>query len=81
MKEKKEAQQTVKLAIQEIPNTNDTKLVIQQVDDGTGKEIARKELIFHNKSLEEVEGMVNAVTTKYITDGSLTQVYRKPFTH
>lgn len=65
----------------EIPNTNDTKLIVQQIDESTGKEIARREMTLTNKSIEEAEEMVNNLMAKYLTDGSNTQVVRKPFAH
>ena len=78
---KTEAQHTINLVISEIPNTNDTKLIVQQIDEGTGKEVHRKKLILPNKTVEEAEAMVNALMTKYLNDGSATQTLRKPFTH
>lgn len=78
---KTEAMHTINLAIKEIPNTNDTKLIIQQVDESTGKEVNRKEMTLTNKTVEEVEGMVNQLMAKYIADGSLKEAFRKPFAH
>lgn len=81
MTKKTEAQHTINVAIKEIPNTNDTKLIVQQIDESTGKEIARREMTLTNKSIEEAETMVNTIMAKYLTDGSNTQVVRKPFAH
>lgn len=81
MTKKTEAQHTINVAIKEIPNTNDTKLIVQQVDEETGKEIARREMTLTNKTVEEAEEMVNTLMAKYLADGSLTQTVRKPFAH
>ena len=78
---KTEAQHTINIAIKEIPNTSDTKLIVQQVDESTGEEVSRKEIILTNKTVDEVEEMVNTLLAKYLADGSLTQTLRKPFAH
>lgn len=81
MTKKIESQHTINISISEIPNTNDTKLIIQQVDMLTGEEIARREMTLTNKSIEEADEMVNNIMAKYLVDGSNTQAVRKPFVH
>ena len=81
MTKKTEAQHTLNVAIKEIPNTNDVKLIIQQIDESTKKEVKRKEITLSNKTVEEAETLVMTAMSKHLDEGSLRQTLRKPFAH
>lgn len=81
MTKKTEAQHTLNIVIKEIPNTSDVKLIIQQIDESTKKEVNRKEIILRNKTVEEAEALIMSTMSKHMDEGSLKQTLRKPFTH